>query len=261
MELIRDENKRNSSLVTAGITSLLFILFLFFGLTVEHPRPKGTLTINFGTSDVGSGEDQPQEITSSTDSPNEAETEVEAAASEASHSEQEILTANDNVVEAPETTDNTTSDSQNNTESTTDSETNALEDAIAQSANQSNHIEGETDEAGDQGDINGDLNGSHQTGFTDGNVSSPFGPYRGKVNLPKQNESACPNEGVVALDFIVNRQGKIIETKINYEKSKTLDDCCVKKAKSLAKEIEFDKNDEAPPRQQITILINIENKP
>lgn len=261
MELLRDENKRNSAIITTIITGLLFVLFLFFGLSLELPRPKGTLTINFGTNPTGSGDEQPTELTSNSETQTDAETDVEASASESQQSEQDIMTANDNVVEAPDPTNNTNTDSPNNSETESDSEMDALENAIAQSANQTNGNEGETDENGDQGDINGDLNGSHQTGFVDGNVSSPFGPYRGKIVLPKQNQSQCDNEGLVALDFFVSREGKVIESKVNYEKSKTLDDCCVKKAKALSKEIKFEANDEAPPRQRITILFNIKNNP
>ena len=61
MEIILNKNKRAGLIGTILVHLLLLLLFMFYGLTYQYPIPEQGILINFGTSDEGTGEIQPEE--------------------------------------------------------------------------------------------------------------------------------------------------------------------------------------------------------
>ncbi|NJW54673.1 energy transducer TonB, partial [Salinimicrobium sp. CDJ15-91] len=59
MRYLETEHERKSMAITVVLHVLLILLLLFFGFTYLDPPPENGIAINFGTSDVGSGEEQP----------------------------------------------------------------------------------------------------------------------------------------------------------------------------------------------------------
>ena len=61
MKYIETAHEKKSLVITVVIHVLLILLLLFFGFKYLDPPPESGIAINFGTSDVGSGTEQPTE--------------------------------------------------------------------------------------------------------------------------------------------------------------------------------------------------------
>ncbi|MDT0552639.1 cell envelope integrity protein TolA [Urechidicola vernalis] len=61
MEFLDTVHKRKSATVTSIIMVLLLLLIFFFGMTYMDPPIESGIAVNFGTSEVGSGNIQPKE--------------------------------------------------------------------------------------------------------------------------------------------------------------------------------------------------------
>ncbi len=61
MNLIDTKYEKKSLVITVILHVLLILLLIFFGLKYLDPPPENGIAINFGTSEVGSGEVQPEE--------------------------------------------------------------------------------------------------------------------------------------------------------------------------------------------------------
>ena len=64
MEIIQDKNSRSGLIGTILVHLLLLLMFLSFGMTYQDPPEpnEGSMMINFGTSDEGSGEVEAEEV-------------------------------------------------------------------------------------------------------------------------------------------------------------------------------------------------------
>ena len=61
MSYLDTKEKRKGFAGTVGVHLLLLVLFAIYGLKYPDPIPVTGIPINFGTSDMGSGEIQPDE--------------------------------------------------------------------------------------------------------------------------------------------------------------------------------------------------------
>lgn len=69
MSLIDTKHEKKSLAITVTLHVLLILLLIFFGLKYLDPPPERGIAINFGTSEVGSGEKQPTEPVKSAPKP------------------------------------------------------------------------------------------------------------------------------------------------------------------------------------------------
>ncbi|CAM4272079.1 hypothetical protein [Gillisia limnaea] len=69
MSLIDTKHEKKSLAITVTLHVLLILLLIFFGLKYLDPPPERGIAINFGTSEVGSGENQPTEPVKSAPKP------------------------------------------------------------------------------------------------------------------------------------------------------------------------------------------------
>jgi len=101
MYFLKDKDKRRGFIGTVLIHLLLLLAFIFFGLTTPLPLPEEEgIVINFGTSEEGFGEVQPEEVTSSEETPESMENQInETATEEVSQSKEEVVTQQ--IEEAP----------------------------------------------------------------------------------------------------------------------------------------------------------------
>ena len=81
MELLDTEYKRKSAILTAIIMGIMLFLIFTFGLKYLDPPEEYGIAVNFGTSDVGSGNTQSEPAPSSSASQEEVE-EVEEVVEE-----------------------------------------------------------------------------------------------------------------------------------------------------------------------------------
>ena len=260
MALTMNSDEKKSAGITAGIVTILCLLFLFVGLTLELPLPSGEMEISFGTSMEGSGEIQPQEFTSQevTDQQTEVAESSQSTASEASD-----MTSEDNIVEAPES-DNTNStsevinESDKEDEKEVDKETEMLND-LYQNSSSSNQSEGLTNNEGDQGDPNGSDNTNHQPGGWDGDSFFPVGPVRGKTTIPTERDANCQEKGKVAVIIYINRNGEVVgEPEYTSDGTTNTAPCLVERAIKFAKGIKYKADSEAPALQKVKHICNFE---
>lgn len=69
MSFIDTKHEKKSLAITVIIHVVLILLLIFFGLKYLDPPPENGIAINFGTSEVGSGENQPTEPVKSAPKP------------------------------------------------------------------------------------------------------------------------------------------------------------------------------------------------
>jgi periplasmic protein TonB len=73
MKYFETPEEKKSFVITSVIFVILFLLFFFLGLTYMDPPPENGIAINFGTTDVGQGEVQPDQPVQSAPKPEYAE--------------------------------------------------------------------------------------------------------------------------------------------------------------------------------------------
>lgn len=59
MRLFKTKHQKKSAIITAVINTVLILLLFFLGLTYMDPPPENGIAVNLGTSEVGSGQEQP----------------------------------------------------------------------------------------------------------------------------------------------------------------------------------------------------------
>ncbi|WP_291799481.1 energy transducer TonB [Lutibacter sp.] len=265
--------------------SLLLVAIFFFGMTYLDPPEEYGIAVNFGTSNVGSGDIQPTELLKSTSeekSPIEEQEEVEE------------------IVE-PESTENITEETedvatQNNEEAIAikkkqDAKKKANElakkvqlekdriekekqaaiakqkaeeeakrkklDALIGGINNSEGTatggEGNDLKPGDKGNINGDPNASGYYGNGGGGGNGDYNlGNRKPISRPKPNY-ICNEEGLVVVSIEVDVNGSVIKATAGVKGSTNTAQCLLTQAKQAALKTKWSADAKAPSKQIGTI--------
>ncbi len=250
MEIIKEKNSRSGIIGTILVHLLLLLLFISFGMPYQDPAPEneGAMMINFGTSDTGSGDEQPTEPESSA-AENINPTENSAA-------EENVLTQ-DNV----EAVEVNSSPTPQETEPTPVAEAEPVVSPelqeILYKANhstsnpQSTNSQGESEGTGDEGDPNGDPNSNGNSTVGGNGIGFDLGG-RGKVSF-KKPENPTQEDGKVVVEIWVNRDGKVLRAKTGARGSTTTNPILQKKAEEAAFKAKFKKDENAPFEQKGTM--------
>jgi len=235
MELIQDKNSRSGLIGTILIHLLLLLLFIQFGMPYQDPpeENQGGMIINFGTSDDGSGEEQPVEPSSSSSSPSASEEQVV--------SQDNTETIDINASKTPETVVE---------EQPTVS--NDLSNALDALNNAPDNSEGETGKTGDQGDPDGDPKSKNRTGGNNGSGIGYDLGGRGKVSF-KKPDNPTQEDGNVVVDIVVDKYGKVIKATPGARGSTTTNPILYQKAKEAALKARFTPKLDAPTDQKGTM--------
>lgn len=248
MEIIQDKNSRSGLIGTILVHLLLLLMFLSFGMTYQDPPEpnEGSMMINFGTSDEGSGEVESEAASSS---PSENVTSSEN--SSASAAEEQVLTQTN--TEAP-----VVNSSETQTEETVQEEQVASQDLLnaLNAANNSNNNsedgdQGNSGNPGNQGDPNGDPNSHGHSNVPGDGIGYSLGG-RGKVSF-KKPENPTQKDGTVVVDIWVNRAGKVTKAKAGARGSTTTNPILQKKAEEAAFKAKFKSDANAPFEQKGTM--------
>jgi TonB family protein len=218
-----DKNNYKGIAGTVIFHGLLLVLFLFFGFKTPLPLPaEQGIAINFGTSDDGMGEVQPDQAADSQDQNDEP-----AASTSSSSSSSEKNVATQETEEAPAMRPVTKPSQRPKpvTESTKPAET-PVEDPKPKvnpralypggGAGSTGGSQGETGNPGDQGKVNGSKDTNKQgDGSTGGLTGDPNHTLVGRklTSIPAISDQS-QTEGTVIVEIKVDRSGNVISARI-----------------------------------------------
>lgn len=267
MSLIDTKYEKKSLVITVILHVLLILLLIFFGLKYLDPPPENGIAINFGTSEVGSGEVQPKETIQSAPKPTtnpvvaqpkpvveEVVTqETEEAPVIAKKTEKKPVVQPKPVepkkVEPAKQPDPTPS------KSTTDALSSILNGP--KSDGTASGGEGNDRVAGDKGSRDGDPNASDYYGNglgLDGDGNYKLG---GRRALNKERiVQDCNESGLVVVQIEVNQNGEVTKAIPGVKGTTNNTPCLTDPARRAALATRFNSDPKAPSKQVGTITYN-----
>ena len=281
------ENKNRLGGWAVTITVHALILLVLFFIYITPPNPPyvdnaGGMTVNYGTSDVGTGDQQQfttVPVTVQQDAQNNS-----AASSSATQEDLETQNTEDaalvntkkNLVK-PKDKPNPdallkpqTKPVVNNTPPTPKANQNALFHPGAVGKPNNSKGDGEGHGQGDQGDPNGDPNSRNYHGGGNGNGTGPIGSglgsghynLKGRKRVSQPNiVSPCTNaKGNVAVAIKVNKAGKVIDAKLLQLGTTTANECLINLAIKEAYLWTFDAKADADDVQTGSLLLQYKYK-
>ncbi len=229
---------------TIGVHCLLFLLFILLRYTTQIPPPVvdngGGLEVNLGTSDNGSGKDQP--MNTKAPAPYQATVVYKNAAAKSSLPKDILQSAQPN---APEVNDNN-KNKKNNTNPIVEPEHKKQKDAPAPKylmpdqkgpgGNQADHNKPGTNEGndkgpGDKGKPGGTPGAPDYTG-NPGNGTGGIGLSPSLINrgiTPSKFEAEFHEGGIVVIAVTVDRDGNIVNRRIKSSSNHDLDNLALEK--------------------------------
>ena len=229
---------------------LLLIAFLLLGLTSMDPPPDNGVLLNFGTSDVGSGEIQPDESTSNPIVPENPD-EVDAVPEEVQEVTEEVITQ-DEVETVKITEEKEKEEPVEEKPEISDQLKQTLSNAFNKKTNSGS--EGDDNVAGDKGKTEGTKEGTDYDGEAGGGgngISYNLGG-RKHLSLPRPIDNS-QEEGIVVVTIVVDRAGNVISAIPGARGSTTASSSLLKKAKEAALKAKFSANPSAAEEQKGTI--------
>ena len=249
MKYLESPEEKKSFTITSVIFVILFLLMFFFGLTYMDPPPENGIAINFGTSNVGQGEIQPDQPVQSAPKPEVAQPQkaVEEDIATQENTDAPVIKKAEvkkPVKEVKEPVKPTPTPSKNTTS--------ALESLIngpKTDGVKAGH--GNDGIPGDKGDPNGDRYANsfygNGTGKGSGNGTS-WGLSGRKLSAPAKEVQDCNEEGRVVIQVTVNRSGNVIKAE-RIQGTTNASACLVNPALSAARKFKWQPDSDAPATQ------------
>lgn len=290
MSFLDTTHKRKSASITALISVMLLLIIFFFGLRYYDPPIEYGISVNFGTTDFGSGNQQPKEELA----PMPQETEEEAIEEEQEVSEPETEVAEEVVAEEVVTQHNEEAiaiqkkeeakkkleleQKQKLERERVEKERKEREkqaenarikaeqeakkkqlDALMGGLNSEGKAqggEGDDKKPGDKGQVTGDPNASgyYGSGGAGGGGNYRLG-NRQALSKPKPLYN-CNEEGNVVVSIAVDKNGKVISAQPGIKGTTNSAPCLLDAAKEAAMKTKFSPDDAAPSRQIGMIIYN-----
>jgi len=288
-KLFKDENEKRAAILTF-LTVFILFLWMFFHSAFEYQDPPEEygMEVNFGTTDLGKGDDQPLEeiktqpveeiipeepveepvvepVEEVIETP--VEDVVEDVITEETVEEVPVIvpekevpkeTPKEEVKEVPKEESKETPKE----EPTPPKPDKSTQDALSSVLNgppadgKASGSEGDDDKAGDKGNENGDPNAPDY--YTNpGNGSGGNYDLIGRLPLRRPiPEYLCREEGRVVVSIKVNRAGKVIQATAGAKGSTTTASCLLDRAKIAAMNTKWQAAANAPEKQIGKIIYN-----
>ncbi|MFN4761680.1 energy transducer TonB [Gillisia sp. Q332] len=267
MSLIDTKHEKKSLAITVTLHVLLILLLIFFGLKYLDPPPENGIAINFGTSEVGSGENQPTEPVKSAPKPTTSpvvsqpkpvveevvtQENVEAPVIEKKAEKKPVVQqkpVEPKKVEPVKQPDPTPE------KSTSDALSSILNGP--RSDGTATGGEGNDQAAGDKGSRDGDPNASSYYG--NGMGLDGDGNYRlgGRRALNKERiVQDCNESGLVVVQIEVNQSGQVTKAIPGVKGTTNNNPCLTDPARRAALATRFNSDSKAPSKQVGTITYN-----
>ena len=257
MDILKDKDKRKGLIGTIAFHLLLLLVFTLYGLTYTYPPPEEGILINFGTSDQGSGDIQPEvsgEVSTTDQQP------VENEASTSAATEEGYMTQEESPVALPQETEEERL--QRLADEKRQQEEEAFEKQMSDiwsKAKQSGGSEGETGKSGDQGDPDGDKSAKSHIGGKGGKGYNFSLKGRSLLSMPRISDQS-QEDGIVVVTIIVDRKGNVVRASPGTRGTTTSAKNLWAKAKKAALEAQFSSNLYSPEEQRgsITFIFVLE---
>lgn len=277
MKFLETKHEKKSAIITAVLTALLIIAMLIFGLTYLDPPPENGIAINFGTSEVGSGqvpnttpktspsqETPPPPPESSTSKPEVKEEVVTQDAEEApvikEEKKEESKPKEEKKPEKKENqpvkTDKTPKEPVKEVKKPDPKPDKSTSDALNSLLNgpdqkgAENGGDGNDNKHGDKGDPDGDPNAKSYYG--QGKGIDGDGNYRlgGRKALNKEKfVQDCNESGTVVVKIEVNQNGTVINAVAGVKGTTNTNPCLLGPARKAALATKFNSDANAPAKQ------------
>ncbi|HSP12074.1 MAG TPA: hypothetical protein VLO29_06085 [Salegentibacter sp.] len=269
MAMLETKHEKKSFTITVVLHVLLIILMLFLGFKYLDPPPENGIAINFGTSEVGAGENQPTEPVQSSPQQTSApepvsqpdpviEEEVatqETVEAPVIEKKKEPTPVKKETPEKPKEQPPAEKPEPKPDQSTTDAMSSIL-NGPERSGSETGG-EGDDNQAGDKGSPDGDPNASSYYG--NGTGIDGDGNYRlgGRRALNKEKfVQDCNESGIVVVRIEVNRSGQVINATPGIKGTTNSASCLTEPARRAALATRFNSDNDAPSRQVGTIIYN-----
>jgi outer membrane biosynthesis protein TonB len=267
--MLETKHEKKSFTITVILHVLLIALLFLLGFKYLDPPPESGIAINFGTSEVGSGNEQttepvksaPQQTTvPETQTQPEPVIEEEVVTQEIEEApvieeKKEPKPVEKKKPEEPKEQPPAKKPEPKPDQSTTDAMSSIL-NGPERSGTESGG-EGNDNQAGDKGDPNGDPNASSYYGS--GSGLDGDGNYRlgGRRALNKEKfVQDCNESGIVVVRIEVNQNGQVINATPGVKGTTNSAACLTDPARRAAMATRFNSDSNAPSRQVGTIIYN-----
>ena len=258
MNYLRDKHKRKG-VIEASIVMILLILLMFIsGLKYLDPPPETGIAVNFGTSDYGRGNIQPQHNSPAKPvktKPPEPQTKTEV--------KENVLTQNNEEAPVIKNTKNTKTSTSNNTkqentpvkeepkpDKTITDILNNVKNAPGEDSNDSQG-EGPDKNPGDKGSTAGDPSASGYYG-DGGNGGGGTGNYRlgnRKALTKPKPDFNCNEQGTVVVKIYVDANGVVKKAQAGIKGTTNPAPCLLEAAKKAALKTKWTPDPNAPALQ------------
>lgn len=279
MKYLETKHERDSAKVTTLLITLLLLLIFVVGLPFMDPPLEYGVAVNFGSSDVGSGDVQPlnpaQEISKDNVEPPIEKTEPTPASTPSANSPIEDAVTQDNAesiainkqkeearqkqLEAQklekEKRDQEIKKQQEEAEKK--KKLDALIGGVASSDGKDTQGEGNDTQAGDKGQLDGDPYASSYFGGS-GPGKGGVGYGLGGRGVPTRTvfKQECNEYGLVIVRIEVNRSGQVISAEPGVQGTTNTHPCLLEPAKKIALSHKWPADNNAPSRQVGFVSIN-----
>lgn len=269
MSLVDTTHKRKSLAITTSLLVALLLLMFYVGLSYLDPPVENGITVNFGTTDYGSGNRQPTERVKTAPQPVQEQPE-EVKPVESEKQMEDVVTSNDEeapVIPPKKSTPKETPKTEPKKEEVkkvveepkkpSRSTTDALSSIINGPKNdgKASGSEGDDNVAGDKGRPDGNPYASSY--FGSGSGSGVGYGLNGRSLVSKEKFiQDCNESGRVVVQIEVDRSGKVIRATPGVKGTTNNHPCLLEPAKRTAMSHRWNLDQEAPSRQIGFVVVN-----
>lgn len=282
MKYLQTKHQRNSAKITFLLTIIILLLLFVMGPPYMDPPEEYGVAVNFGTTDFGSGNVQPNEpIKSDPVKVNKVPEEVtepekvEPAPAEQAQPKEEVLTADNSeeiaIKKQKEAEAKAKREAENKAKAEAEAKAkaeaervakeqrekeekkkklDALIGGVSKSEGTAKGSEGDDNQAGDKGQLDGNpYAASYFGGAGSGSGGVGYGLNgRGKAtfNTIKQD---CNESGLVVVRIEVNKQGQVIKAEPGVKGTENNSPCLLEPARKIAMSHKWRPDPNAPARQ------------
>jgi len=284
MRYLETKHERNSAKITGLITLILLLLFFVVGPLYLDPPPEYGVAVNFGNSNVGSGNDQPNKPVKSQDlnvnkTPQETASESQESESENNNEETAKETkkedVSDNVLtqqteeaikikkekeakaKAKAKAKAASAAKKKKEEAEKKKALDKLMGGLNKSDGESSGSEGNDDKVGDKGQLNGNPYATSYFGDPGtGNGGVGYG-LNGRGKPTKQvYKQDCNESGLVVVRIEVDRSGRVVKAQPGVRGTNNTAACLLEPAKKIALSHKWRADSKAPARQVGFVSVN-----